>query len=651
MKLLEIRNLKKSYKSNKTNIEVLNDINLSFEKGEFVSVLGKSGCGKSTLMNIIAGMDRVYEGDILINQTELRKMKEKDLVNYRKNKIGFIFQTFNLIPHLSILDNVTLPMETSHMSKKERREKATKLLTEVGLESHLHKKPNQLSGGQKQRVAIARALANDADIILADEPTGALDETTTVQILELLNKIAKSGKLIIAVTHSKEVAEFGTRIVSLGEGKVLSDVKIKDNLFSDNEDKIEEKPKKNKKLNIFSCGKLALRNMRLKLGRNFLISWGCSIGICSLILMLSIGTGIKGYIMDEITGTSNPKVIEISKPRESEDISPIPNVMPMSDEELKEIESIENVEKVVPVVIKKMNIMLENLDNNKKTNLLVLSTISNTVSENNITNGKAPKENEVMISNMAVKPLFDTDDYDSIIGKKVKLSIPEQKGKDAILIEKELTISGVYNIDSSLMPFSAGFIDYYVLSDLYKENNLSLKPSQVDVHVTSEDKVNEVKEKLTDMGYDNSQIAQMLSMLTDMLDLITITFVGISSISLIVSGVMILVVLSITVTERTREIGVLSAIGLRKRDIKRIFLVESAFIGIASGILGCISAIIFANLGNSALLELIGTPIININYTYLLSGIIISVLISIVSGLIPANKASKLDPVESLRYE
>lgn len=651
MKLLEIKNLKKSYKTKKTNSEILNDINLSFEKGEFVSVLGKSGCGKSTLMNIIAGMDRDYEGDILVNQTELRKMKEKDIVNYRKNKIGFIFQTFNLIPHLNILDNVTLPMETSNLSKKERIAKATALLTEVGLENHLYKKPNQLSGGQKQRVAIARALANDADIILADEPTGALDETTTVQILELLNKIAKKGKLIIAVTHSKDVAEFGTRIVSLGEGKVLSDVKIKDNLTLNDEDKTEEKPKKNKKLNIFSCGKLALRNMKMKFGRNFLISWGCSIGICSLILMLSIGTGIKGYIMDEIKGTGNPKVIEISKPSESEGISPLPDVKPMTDEEIKEIEELENVEKVVPVVMKKLNIMIENMENNKKTNLFILSTVSNSTSENNITYGKAPKEDEVMISTMAVSPLFDTDDYNSIIGKKVKLSIPEQKGDNAVLVEKELTISGIYNIDDSLMPFAVGFIDYDVLANVYEEFGFNLKPSQVDVHVTSEDKVDEVKEKLTDMGYDNSQIAQMLSMLNDMLDLITITFVGIASISLMVSAVMILVVMSITVTERTREIGVLSAIGLRKKDIKRIFLVESSLIGIASGILGAISAVIFANLGNSALIKLINTSIINIEFKYLLSGIIVSILISLISGWIPAHKASKLDPVESLRYE
>ena len=664
MKILELKNIKKTYKSNSSTMQILNNISLSFERGEFVSILGESGCGKSTLMNIIGGMDSDFEGDVLIYQNSLRKMSEHQLDNYRKTKIGFIFQNFNLIPHLSVLDNITLAMEMMDLSNEERIHKSVKLLKEVGLEKYIHKKPNQLSGGQKQRVAIARALANEADIILAYEPTGALDKNTTFQILELLNKIAKKGKLVIVVTHSKQVADFGTRVISLEDGAVISDVKIKENFnnkeikcidmnTATEEDLIELygdlSSTKAKDLNINSCIKLAIRNMKLNLKRNILVSFGSAIGICSLILMLSIGAGINDYILSEINSATNPKVIEISKSSDIEN-SNQKEVVSLEKIDIEKAKAVRNVERVEPVV-KNMNTKITNIEDNKTTDLYILSTVNNSITDDTIIAGREPKEGEIMLSPLAIKTLFNTDEYYQILDKKVKVIITElNNNNEYIFIEDEMTISGVYDIDNPLVQVSIGITNYKGLSKMYAKEGLELKPTQLDVYAFSEQYVDNIKERLSDMGYNNSQTVLMVEKLSEILDVITTLFVGISIISLAVYGVMVLVISYINIIERTKEIGILRAIGARKKDIKNIFIVESALLGLFSGIFAIVGSVLMANIGNYFLIEKFNSPMINISFKYLLIGLSISILVSIIAGLIPSTKASKLDIVESLRY-
>ena len=222
---LELKNVFKDYKlENKTKFTALTDINLSFDKGELVSIIGESGSGKSTLMNLIGGLDSDYSGQIVIDGIDLKTFKDKQLDDYRKKKIGFVFQSFNLIPHLSVIDNVTIALTLSNVKESVKNQKAIELLTKLGLKDHIKKKPTQLSGGQKQRVAIARALINNPDIILADEPTGALDSETTSQILDILKDIADNdNKLVIMVTHSEKVAKISSRIVEISDGKVIRD--------------------------------------------------------------------------------------------------------------------------------------------------------------------------------------------------------------------------------------------------------------------------------------------------------------------------------------------------------------------------------------------------------------------------------------------
>lgn len=273
MHVLSLNNVSKYYKlrGNEKNY-VLKDVNLSFNRNELVAIAGESGSGKSTLLNLIGGLDSKYCGELFVNGENIKKLKKTELAKYRKSKIGFVFQSFNLIPHLSVLNNVAIAMTLSNVKKKERIKRAKEMLTELGLENHMNKKPNQLSGGQKQRVAIARALVNNPEIIIADEPTGSLDSNTSMQVLEIMKAIAEKGKLVIMVTHSEKVSACCNRIIKIADGKIVSDdecFELKNDIR--NEEAYEGKNIANKKsqsLRLFEATKLALLNMKEKLIRS-----------------------------------------------------------------------------------------------------------------------------------------------------------------------------------------------------------------------------------------------------------------------------------------------------------------------------------------------------------------------------------------------
>ena len=295
--MLQVKNIKKEYVTGDLIQTALDDVSLSFRDNEFVAILGPSGSGKTTLLNIIGGLDRYDSGDLIINDISTKKYKDRDWDAYRNHTIGFVFQSYNLIPHQSVLANVELALTISGISKSERRQRAIDALEKVGLKDHKHKRPNQLSGGQMQRVAIARALVNDPDILLADEPTGALDSDTSVQVMDMLKEVAKD-RLVIMVTHNPELAEeYSTRIVRLKDGKIISD----SNPFTP--EKSEEKEPEHKKMGKTSMSfltslSLSFNNLRTKKGRTILTSFAGSIGIIGIALILSISNGVNNYIAD-----------------------------------------------------------------------------------------------------------------------------------------------------------------------------------------------------------------------------------------------------------------------------------------------------------------------------------------------------------------
>ena len=311
--MLKLNNIKKNYETGNETVKALKGINIEFRKNEFVSILGPSGCGKTTLLNIIGGLDHYTSGDLIIDGISTKKYKDRDWDTYRNHRIGFVFQNYNLITHQTVLSNVELALTLSGVDKQTRRKKAIEVLEKVGLKDQMYKKPNQMSGGQMQRVAIARALVNDPDILLADEPTGALDTKTSVQIMEILKEISKD-RLIIMVTHNPDLAQkYSTRIINLLDGEITSDSKPYNSKKEEKERKKEENKKSKKtSMSFLTAMNLSLNNLMTKKGRTILTAFAGSIGIIGIALILSLSNGVQQYItnVEEETLTSYPLTIQ-----------------------------------------------------------------------------------------------------------------------------------------------------------------------------------------------------------------------------------------------------------------------------------------------------------------------------------------------------
>lgn len=308
--MLQIKHIRKEYRTGKLVQKALDDVSLNLRDNEFVAILGPSGSGKTTLLNIVGGLDRYDSGDLIINGISTKKYKDRDWDSYRNHTIGFVFQSYNLIPHQTILANVELALTISGVGKAERRERAQKALEEVGLGEQSHKKPNQLSGGQMQRVAIARALVNDPDILLADEPTGALDSATSVQVMDLLREVAKD-RLVVMVTHNPELAEeYATRIVNLKDGRIRSD----SNPYEVDETAMKQPEHQNmgkSSMSLLTALSLSFNNLRTKKARTLLTSFAGSIGIIGIALILALSTGVNQYIQSVEEDTLSEYPLEI----------------------------------------------------------------------------------------------------------------------------------------------------------------------------------------------------------------------------------------------------------------------------------------------------------------------------------------------------
>ena len=367
--MLKLENITKDYKVGDSAVHALKGIGIEFRKSEFVSILGQSGCGKTTLLNIIGGLDRYTNGNLIINGKSTKDFKDKDWDAYRNYSVGFVFQNYNLISHQTILSNVELALTLSGVGKKERQKRAIEALKKVGLEEQIHKKPNQLSGGQMQRVAIARAIVNNPDIILADEPTGALDTKTSKQVMDILKEIAKD-KLVIMVTHNPSLAEeYSTRIIKILDGVITDD---SNPYKTESQEKNIDKEKRRTSIKFLTALNLSLNNLMTKKGRTILTAFAGSIGIIGIALILSLSTGIQNYInkVEEDTLSSYPISIEEA----SIDTSSMLETM------MQEKDTQENID---DGKIHSQNIMTE-----------MLSTISNKVENNNLTEFKKYLEEE-----------------------------------------------------------------------------------------------------------------------------------------------------------------------------------------------------------------------------------------------------------------
>lgn len=686
--LLKLNNIYKYYQINKDEKQTaLDDINLEFNNGEFVSILGPSGSGKSTLLNILSGLDTPSSGSLIIDGQDTINFNEKDWDFYRKNNIGIIFQNYNLIEHLTALENVELAMTLTGIKKKQRLERAKKLLLDVGLNSdQINHLPNQLSGGQKQRVAIARSLANDPDIILADEPTGALDKKTGILIMELIKKIAKD-KLVIMVTHNKKLAdEYSTRIVSLKDGKIESDQIII------NEDVKQEKSilnKKNKTMPFFEALKISFRNMKKKMGRVILtIIAGC-IGIAGISLVLGLGNGANIFIDNQIVkfGNSNVLSVSMSKKEKNGDIKQL--------DKLKDFDFIKQNKDVVEIrpSLKNMGNYLydkEVLD----AQVAALAPSKQQQFLKDFLIGNLPKENsnQILINKSLARNIMSIDNikdqesnYEKVLNKKVTLNLESNN----IPVSKTFKVAGI--IDEIDVGISYLYYDYDFMKNFYQDTpiynqtlyDLSKKDNpKFEVVIDNAKKASNVKnwiiEKsgLKDAGMDifmgssegisvHNFALTFKQAFTTIINIAQIVMIAFLILALIVSSILIAIVLFSSILERKVEIGILKAIGSRKKDIIRVFESEAMLLGFSAGCLGIIisfalvplAEVIVNNFVDYDISGIIKIPLsgqifgVTIPLLPIIVLIFISTLVAFIAGYIPSRKATKMAVVDALRDE
>lgn len=752
--MLTIKNIYKSYGLKDSKYSVLKDINLSFRPNEFVAVLGPSGSGKTTLLNILGGLDQYDSGDLIINGKSTKKFKDKDWDSYRNKSVGFIFQSYNLISHISILSNVEMCLTLRNTSKSVARKKAIEALERVGLKDHIHKKPNQLSGGQMQRVAIARALVNNPDIILADEPTGALDSKTSTQIMELIKDISKD-KLVIMVTHNENLADiYASRIIKLSDGVIISD----SNPYETKEETdLYTLPKT--KMSLLTALGLSLNNIKTKKGRTLLTSFAASIGIIGISLVLALSNGFQIqiddfekntltqmpiYITPEATDLKSEMALELGN---GEDEYPSDNIIKkyqytvanahknkITSDYINYINSINNdyLNGIGYGYNANMNVIIKNdtidyFNNNYIETSFSTNGTSDIIKENyDLLSGRYPQNsNEALLIVDTYNRLYpylykdlglkENSTFEDVIGKELQVVSNNNfyEEADGLFITKhnydelwnnddniKINITGIIRAkkDANVTLYSGSTLlinakieeesidknlnsnivkaqkekDYNVLNgddfdeDDTKEQAISMlggskDPQTIAIYpkdFISKDKIIEYLDKYNENKSDEDKIiyTDYASTVTDLsggiMNGITLVLVGFSSVSLIVSSIMISIITYISVLERTKEIGILRSLGARKKDISRVFNAETAIIGFTSGLMGVGIAYLLTfpiNVVIKNATNLDNVASLSIYHAVLM--IIISIVITVIGGLIPAKMASKKDPVEALRTE
>lgn len=661
MAFLTLKDIHKSYFLGNEEFPVLKGINLDFERGEFVSILGESGGGKTTLMNIIGGLDREFDGEVIVNGKSLDHHKEKMMDQYRRETIGYIYQSYNLIPHLTVLDNVLMALDMTTLDRKQRHQRAVQLLTRVGLQSQLKKHPNQLSGGQKQRVAIARALATDPQLIIADEPTGALDSANTQEILKLLDDIAREGKLVIAVTHSQEVADHGTRIIHLADGKISGDERLKDAYpIPTDQEQIQSK-----QLSAAASYRTAFKHFSYNFWRNFLIILGTAVGIFAVLLFSGLGNGVNGYINNQINSLMNPHVITVIRNTSGkkmtmeelqdsmQNFASNPRAMLLSHHEINRLRKLKGVDGVYPgYSIPTYKAAF----GGKSVSGSTIGTWTKHQSSHVIKKGHRPGEGEVIISRREAANLRGERHYQSLIGKRVNFSFNWFNSQDMpVQVNLKLKVVGITDSNTGSAVTAT---TYRTMKRALNNAHAVTEPNSAAVYVQALNKVAPVSSRINNLkGKDHKYVlgaitvGSILKTLNSYVKVASRVLSSIAGISLLVSALMIIVTMYMSVSERTKEIGILRALGERRSDIRRLFTSESIFIGLFAAILAEVLALIISAVFNHAIYGLIHYNIVQLMPINLVNGFIIALVISFIAALLPARRAARLNPIDALSAE
>ncbi|QEA59293.1 ATP-binding cassette domain-containing protein [Leuconostoc koreense] len=659
MSFLELKDIHKSYFLGKDEFPVLKGINLSFDKGEFVSILGESGGGKSTLMNIIGGLDRNFSGDVLVNGNRLDHKQEKKLDVYRRETIGYIFQSFNLINYQTNLENVETSLNMTTLSSAQRKKRAMELLEKVGLSEHVHKYPSQLSGGQKQRVAIARALAADPDVMIADEPTGALDSVNTTEVLELLEQISQEGKLVIVVTHSQAVADYGTRILHMADGKIDEEKNLKDKFEAPTEpERLTSRPLSSK-----SVWDMAFDHLKYKKLQNFLIILGSAIGVFSVILFLGLGNGIKGYINHQVSSLANPNYPTVLKNTlDDDDASNNERVQSraqaaatnyssvvFSDNVIKKVSDVKNVAKTYQGY--QFNGAVFKYGETQSQAGTQVQTWSPAYADKVIKAGHKPSgDNEIVIDKAFAQKA--NKNWKSLIGKNITYTyVAYNQDNQAVPVTSTMKIVGITDGGQAGAVFATTFDamkkDLVKANAMTEANFLTLKINDTENVKSAVNAVNKIKDNGKQAVVAVS-IGSMLDTINTITSLASYVLAAIAGISLIVSAIMIIVTTYMSVSERTKEIGVLRALGARSKDIRGLFTNEALLMGIISAVLGIVTAYLGQFAMNAALYGLIKFDIVQVSLGNVIFAVVISLLIALVASFVPSRRAANLNTIDAL---
>ncbi|EPF9742417.1 ATP-binding cassette domain-containing protein [Listeria monocytogenes] len=666
--MLEIKHLKKSYKLGKKNeTPVLKDINVTIQDGEFAAIIGKSGSGKSTLLNIISGLDTDYSGQVLYNGDDLQDI---DLDVYHLNHIGFIFQSFHLVNHMSVIENVKIPLYlNAELSESDRNARALDLLRQVGLDEFASKKPTQLSGGQKQRVAIARSLANNPDMIIADEPTGALDSVTSAEIIKLLKDLAAKGATVIVVTHDLNIADQTDAVLRLADGEVISFERKKEVT-----QKVTHKNEKKLKLNWWATAKISFKSFFNRKFRNLLVALGTSIGIIAILLAFGLGNGVNQSLSKIFGTTFSPNQITTYYKEDGGSRSPEPTT-PLTSSEIKKIKQLYEAENITEIyertTIQGIKFEYDGQYLNdisaemQEANFKASRYEDLTVKDEYLLSGKmvtSDKTGAVIPSSVARAILGkkDSDDLtksngDKLIGKKITLVYAGRNSDKKNTVKIETTISGITN--PSKEGFARGFdVSTKTMNDFIKTTGIEKPILSVDAFTKTTAQAEKIVEKYEDdkdwANYSITNANAFVDTFSQFTDIIVYLIAFIAGLSLAVAGVMIAIVLYIGVVERTREIGVFRAIGYRKRHIRGLFMMEASYIIILANVLSSLVAVTIAKIASPILETKIGfEDMIHISFWNFLVTLAITITIGFIFSIYPSNKAAKLDAAEALRSE
>ncbi|MFY1026399.1 MacB family efflux pump subunit [Actinobacillus seminis] len=644
MNIIEIKQLNRFFGEDENRTHILKDIDLEIKKGDFVAIIGQSGSGKSTLMNIIGCLDTATSGSYRIADTEVSRLNSDQLSELRQKKFGFIFQRYNLLSTLSAVENVALPAIYAGMDQKSRLKRATLLLEKLGLSDRLQNKPGQLSGGQQQRVSIARALMNGGDIILADEPTGALDSKSGENVMEILQQLHQEGHTIILVTHDQQVANFANRIIEIKDGRIIEDQRKSD--FTGR--KIPFPEGKKSRFNFYKDQFIESFNMSVKAIiahklRSLLTMLGIIIGITSVVCVVALGNGSQQKILANINsmGTNTMDVYNGTGfgDRRSE------KMQNLTIDDANMLGRQRYIESVTPNTSVNGTLVFENKDFTAQVQGVgeqFFDVKGLSLQQGSLFSAKDVKNSESVA-------VIDDNTLQEVFNKQNPL------GKILMLNKKPLRVIGVVAA-SKTMGMNSSSLKIYIpyttamnkISGDQKIASITLKvrddvnSSVAEKDVTALLRARHGKKDFFTMNTDT--IKQTVESTTNTMRLL---ISSIALISLVVGGIGVMNIMLVSVTERTKEIGVRMAIGARQSNILQQFLIEAVLICMIGGLTGIVLALLFGTLFNSLMTDF---AMIFSNWS-IIAAVLCSTLIGVVFGYMPAKNAAQLDPINALARE